>query len=74
MTDYPMYIDRRDEEVVKRLDVGKVYSVTTVKKMYKRYTDIRRESTAKERKKALLQTPCFENVGIGQFRFVGVDE
>lgn len=72
--DYPMYIDRRDEAVVEQLEVGKVYGVTRIKKLYKQRTDIRQESTAKERKNNLVNSPAFENTGIGWFRYVGVED
>jgi len=74
MTDYPPYIDRRDEEVVKRLEVGEQYGVTLIKDAYKRFTDIRQDRTAKQRKDNLVNSPCFENTGIGVFRFVGFDD
>lgn len=72
--DYPMYIDRRDAAVIEQLEVGKVYGVTRIKKLYKHRTDIRQESTAKERKNNLVNSPAFENTGIGWFRYVGVED
>lgn len=74
-TDYPMYIDRRDEEVVKRFEQDSVYRSTTIKRMYKRYTDIRRDKTAEERKNNLFDSPCMEYTGTpGSFIFVGFND
>lgn len=72
-----MYIDRRDAEVVKRLEEGERYSVTQIKNMYLKYTDITRERTAKERKKTLLKSPCFEAVSRrpgSRFEYLGVNQ
>lgn len=71
-----MYLDARDEAVVEQLEEGAVYGVTKITNLYIAYTDITQERTAKERKNALMQTPAFENVAIGRFRYVGtgVDE
>lgn len=71
-SDTPAYIDRRDEKVVEALIPGEVYSVRQITKLYKLRTDIRRDNTAKERKNTLVQTPAFENVAIGKFRYLGV--
>jgi len=70
--EYPMYIDRRDAAVVEQLDVGSEYRVKHIKRLYKIHTDIRQESTAKQRKNNLVKSPAFENVGIGRFIFNGV--
>lgn len=72
-TDYPTYIDRRDAPVVNQLTSGEVYDVRTLARLYKRHTDIRRDTTAKDRKRALCESPCMENVAIGKFRYTGVD-
>lgn len=72
---YPMYIDRRDAEVVKRLEQGETYPVAHITNLYQRYTDITREDTAKERKKALVESPAFTYTGrVGYYTFDGVDE
>lgn len=71
--DYPMYIDKRDAAVIEQLEKGDLVRVKTIRRYYKRYTDIRQDKTAKERKNALVDTPAFENVSIGVFRFLGVD-
>ncbi len=71
---YPMYIDRRDAPVVDQLEKGEQYGVTYIKNLYLTYTDITREDTAVQRKNNLVNSPCFENVGIGVFRFVGFDQ
>lgn len=71
---YPMYIDRRDAAVVDQLEEGEVYDVTHITSLYRRYTDITRDKTAKQRKKNLVNSPCFEYVRIGVFQFVGFDQ
>ena len=68
---HPMYIDRRDAPVVDQLEEGEEYGVTYIKNLYLTHTDITREDTAVQRKNNLVNTPCFENTGIGVFRFVG---
>jgi len=73
MSKTPLYIDRRDEAVIEALIPGEVYGVTQIKKLYKLRTDIRNDRTAKDRKNALIETPAFECVGIGKFRYLGVD-
>lgn len=70
---YPMYIDRRDAPVVDQLEVGEAYGVTYIKGLYKTHTDISQDSTAEQRKNNLVNSPCFEYVRIGVFRFVGFD-
>jgi DNA-dependent RNA polymerase auxiliary subunit epsilon len=76
MTDreYPAYIDRRDAAVVEQLSEGQEYNVQYITSLYKTYTDIRKERTAKQRKKNLVQSPAFECVGIGRFVYTGVDQ
>lgn len=72
---YPMWIDRRDAEVVKRLEEGETYPVTHIRNLYLRYTDITREDTAKERKKSLVESPAFTYTGrIGYYNFDGFGE
>jgi len=76
MTDasnYPMYIDRRDAAVVEQLTEGAEYGVTHIKRLYKIHTDIRQDSTAKQRKDNLVKSPAFTNTGIGRFIFTGVE-
>jgi hypothetical protein len=68
----PPYIDRRDEAVIEALIPGEVYSVRQITKLYKQRTDIRNDNTAKNRKSTLVNTPAFENVDIGRFRYLGV--
>lgn len=68
----PAYIDRRDKAVIEALIPGEVYSVTQITKLYKLRTDIRNDRTAKDRKNTLIDTPAFENVDIGVFRYLGV--
>ena len=74
MTDTPLYIDSRDEAVISQLEAGKTYDVTHIKNLYKSHTDICRDSTAEQRKRTLLNTPCFECVFVGRFRYLGVDD
>jgi len=71
--DYPAYIDRRDAEIVGRMSKGDIYSDRQLTKAYKRYTDIRRNPTANQRKNDLFDSPCMEYVSIGRYRFVGFD-
>ena len=71
-TEYPPYIDRRDAEVVSRMEQGTAYGAREVEKTYKRFTDIRNDRTAKQRKKSLFESPCMEYTGTpGSFTFVG---
>ena len=71
-TEYPAYIDRRDAEVVSRMTVGETCGAREVEKAYKILTDIRNDSTAEQRKKALFESPCMEYTGTpGVFTFVG---
>lgn len=72
MSETPVYIDRRDEAVIEALKDGEVYDVRQITKLYKLRTDIRNDRTAKERKNALVDTPVFENVGIGRYRYLGI--
>jgi len=72
--DYPAYIDRRDAEIVKRLEEGTAYGAGQIQHAYKSYTDIRQDKTAKERQKELFKSPAFEKVRIGVFRYVGLNE
>lgn len=72
--DYPMYIDRRDAAVVEQLEEGVEYGVGYIERLYKVRTDIRQDSTAKERKNNLVQSPAFTNVGIGRFIYTGANE
>lgn len=69
--DYPAYIDRRDAAVIEQLTEGETYRVNEIKELYKTHTDIRREATARERKKTLLQSPCFECESVGWFTYTG---
>jgi len=71
---YPAYIDRRDEEIVSRMTIGEVYGSGQLVTAYKRYTDIRKDTTAEERKNNLFDSPCMEFTGTpGYFEFVGFD-
>lgn len=72
-TSYPLYIDRRDEPVVEQLEPDEVYGVTHITSLYRTRTDITREQTAKDRMKNLVQSPAFEFVRTGRFRYLGVD-
>jgi len=73
--EYPMYIDRRDEKVVERMQVDKTYGARDVQEAYIRFTDICREKTAQDRKKALFNSPCMEFTGTpGYFVFVGFNQ
>ena len=74
-SEYPAYIDRRDEEVVSRMDEGDVYGRNQLERAYKAYTDIRDSGTAGERVVSLFESPCMEYTGTpGSFKFVGVAE
>lgn len=74
MSETPMYVDARDEQVIEQLEEGTVYGVTHLKNLYLGRTDIRQEGTAKRRKNSLVKSPAFENVGIGKFRYLGIDK
>jgi len=72
--EYPVYIDRRDGEVVSRMDEGDVYGRAQLERAYKTYTDIRNDKTAEQRKNDLADSPCMEFAGTpGYFTFVGFD-
>jgi len=74
-TNYPAYIDRRDAEVVSRMEKGTTYPVGKIETAYKRYTDIRNDRTAEQRKNDLADSPCMEFTGTpGYFTFVGFDD
>jgi hypothetical protein len=73
-TDYPAYIDRRDAQVVSRMAEGETYGVRKIEAAYKRYTDIRNDRTAEQRKNDLVNSPCMEFAGTpGFFTFTGTD-
>lgn len=75
MTDTPGYIDRYDEPIVERLEVGEVYSSKQIQRAYKSYTPIASDKTVIERKNNLFNSPCMEFTGTsGNFEFVGLQE
>lgn len=73
--DYPIYIDRRDAAVVKQLEKNKVYGAAHIERLYKQHTDIRQNSTSKQRKNNLFESPCMKYTGTpGNFEFVGFED
>lgn len=68
---YPMYIDRRDAPVVDQLETGETYRTPYIRRLYRTHTDITREDTADQRMRNLVDSPCFEFIRSGSFRFTG---
>lgn len=66
--------DRYDEAVLDELEEDVVYGVRHIEDLYRRCTDISRETTARQRKDAILGTDAFEYESIGRFRYTGVPE
>lgn len=63
-------LDSRDEAVIDQLEDGQSYTGVHIKKLYKKCTDIRQDSTAKQRAKTLLSRDSFERDG-RRFTFGG---
>jgi len=60
-SDAPDNLDSRDAAVVGELEHGRSYSVSQLRRLYKQHTDIRNDSTAKERVKSLVQNDFFQS-------------
>jgi len=58
-------LDHRDAAVIAEMEHGGTYSGLQVKRMFKKYTDIRQEKTAKERAKALTNKDVFKQTRNG---------
>ena len=67
-TEAPEY-DARDQAIVENLEPGQQITVTELRRLYRRHTDIRSEQTLKERTKALLEQPDFDLVDIGVIQY-----
>lgn len=61
--------DDRDISVLSQLDEGQVVTPETMRKLYRRFTDVRRPSTLKRRVKNLTRQPEFESVGFRRWEY-----
>lgn len=68
----PPYLDRRDMQVVSQLTEGKEYGALKIQRGYKRFTDISRDKTARERQIALFKSPCAEMPRPGVMKYLGL--
>ena len=66
--------DKRDRAVLEQLDPGDVVTPEQVKKLFQRYTDIKRSRTLKRRVKDLTSQPVFERVDYRRWRFEGLED
>lgn len=65
--------DAYDEEVLKVLISGEVYTAGQLRQLYRVRTDIKTKQTAKRHMKLLVDHGPFENVAWGKWKFLGVD-
>ncbi len=61
--------DSRDQAIVERLEPGETITVSELRQLYRRHTDIRSEKTLKRRMKGLVDRPEFEIADIGEIRY-----
>lgn len=64
------FVDRRDQAVLDAIPTGVTMRGAKIADLYRRHTDIRDSSTAKERAKSLVQRDSFEKQG-GEWLFTG---
>lgn len=65
--------DNRDLSVLDQLEQGQIVTPETVKKLYRRFTDVRRPRTLKRRVKDLTNQPEFESVGFRRWEYKGLE-
>lgn len=65
--------DDRDLSVLDQLEKGQVVTPETVKRLYRRFTDVRQSRTLKRRVKDLTSQPEFENVGFRRWEYQGLE-
>lgn len=68
------YGDHRDQAVLDVLEPGAIVRLATVRKLYRKHTDITNDRTVKRRTKALLQDGPFKTDGRQSWIHIGGDD
>ncbi|QLK25434.1 hypothetical protein HYG81_15295 [Natrinema zhouii] len=61
--------DDRDSAVIEHLVAGEFVTVSQLRRLYRRHTDIRSDDTLKKRIQGLVAGPDFEIAGVGEIRY-----
>ncbi|SEW10594.1 hypothetical protein [Natrinema salifodinae] len=65
-TDEAVEYDDRDSAVIEHLEPGEPVKIVELRRLYRRHTDIRSDTTLKKRIQGLVAGPDFDIAGVGE--------